>query len=760
MENLFYNLSQVLGITIIHSLWQGLTVYVALSMILQFFPEMQASSKYKLAFAALSVVLVWFGYTLYIEIDGYSWLSTVPAPPSLAVTALVPVDIEQWPTPTERYYFVIAGYLPYITMLYLGGLVFNTLKMLLAWNNIYRIRQNIIPADFQEQLSQLAHKTGVKKLVKVALSELIDVPCITGFLKPIILLPCTISSYLSAEEIQAILLHELAHIKRNDYLLNLLQQAINTLLFFNPFSTLIGRIINRERENSCDDLVVRTTNTPLVYAQALLKLEQNQPRQLQLALAATGKKYHLLHRIERIMKTQKTTVNIRPALAALVLLVCSISSIAWFNPKIEQGKISVKAINNPLTNMDLYADTFRAQAKPRKLIKPKPIVKPNVKSKTNEYAEDPKMKELTDEIEKHAKAIEQYYHGADFTQMQAAIEKKSKEMESLYNDPDLKHLEEALSKKSIEFAKLSENPDMKKLQAEIEASSKRIGEYYNTPEYAKQQKNIEKESQLLAKSKEGSPEYQQHLEAIVKLSADIKDYAKNPAIQEQIELAKKIGMQMQDYYNSPEFAKQRDELKAYGDSISKAYQNPKMKEQQKMMRELNKSIQKYQNKPEIQHEKKKLKDAEEKLREYQKSPEYKKKQLESNIDSKMLINNVIAKEVAEVKKAAATKERIAPPQRVEKPERTERPEPIEKVEPMEKTERPEPKEPKIKIDTAAVKERKPAPKQPKVPAIPKSDRITEITANNIFDNDYALKVVNTGNNNYKVVVLATRKADK
>ena len=83
------------------------------------------------------------------------------------------------------------------------------------------------------------------------------------------------------------------------------------MLFFNPFAQLINRIINQERENGCDDLVVEKTGKPLIYAQALLKLEETQGIQFQLALAATGKKYHLLNRIERIMKTKKPIGNVR-----------------------------------------------------------------------------------------------------------------------------------------------------------------------------------------------------------------------------------------------------------------------------------------------------------------------------------------------------------------------------------------------------------------------------------------------------------------
>lgn len=682
MENLFYNISQVLGITIIHSLWQGLTIYVVLSLVLQFLPDMSAASKYKLAFTALSVMLLWFAYTLYFEVDNYTWIGLIPSNQPLTANTFIPISIEQWHAPADRYYFIIARYLPYITIVYLAGLLFNTLKMLMAWNNIHRIRQTSIAAGFQQQVNQLIAQTGIRKYVKVAFSNLIDVPCITGFIKPIILLPYGISTYLTAQEIEAILLHELAHIKRNDYLLNLIQQAIGILLFFNPFSRLINRIINTERENSCDDAVVRTTGSPLIYAQALLKLEQNKRQELQLALAATGKKYHLLQRIERIMKTQKNTVNIRPVLIALVLLTFSLSSIAMLNPKIEQGKLSVKTITTK-TITNLFIDTLpKAKVKSQKpaAVKSKPAPKKSFQK--NGYlqeiqVDDPKMDALAAEIEKHANAIDKYYNSPEFEKMQADIDKKSAELDAYYNNPKLKRLQEDMEKKSAEFDKLNDNPEIKKLQEQLEANGKKIEKYYNSPESTKKQKELARESELLAKSEEGSAAYKQHMENIQKLSAEFSSYNNNPAMKEQIELSKKLAKQVSGYYQTPEYAKQRDDIRAYGDSMRQAYQSPKMKEQQEAVRELGKAMRDYQNKPEIAREKEQIKQLQEKIRVYQNSPEFKKKLKEAREST--AITEQTKKEIAEAREQAEIAVKEA---KKEQPGAFEKAEPVKKVKPV------------------------------------------------------------------------------
>lgn len=340
MQNLFYQISQVLGITIIHSLWQGLIVFAALRLLLLLRPKLSAAAKHNAAFTALTLILAWFVYTLYTELNNYNWAGTTALQ---QMPFSLPIAFSLFTTPANRAYFAITGYMPYITGIYIAGLLFNILKIGLAWFKISQIRRSAIASGYQGLIDSLSRQLGISKTTRVAYSGLIDVPCLMGFAKPLILLPLSISTYLSAEEIKAILLHELAHVKRNDYLLNLVQQIIGMLLFFNPFSRLINNIINAERENCCDDMVVHTAE-PLVYAQTLLKLEQNRTQSWQLALAATGKKHHLLTRIERIMKTKTTTLHLRPALITLLALTCAISSIAWLNPKIKDGKIDIKKI--------------------------------------------------------------------------------------------------------------------------------------------------------------------------------------------------------------------------------------------------------------------------------------------------------------------------------------------------------------------------------------------------------------------------------
>ena len=131
---------------------------------------------------------------------------------------------------------------------------------------------------------------GISRKVSVWISQHIDVPATIGFIKPVILIPFASLNNLSGDQLEAIILHELSHIKRNDYLINIMVAVIETILFFNPFVVLLSKVIKRERENCCDDFVLQYRYDPHSYAYALLRLEQSRATNLKLAIGAVSGK--------------------------------------------------------------------------------------------------------------------------------------------------------------------------------------------------------------------------------------------------------------------------------------------------------------------------------------------------------------------------------------------------------------------------------------------------------------------------------------
>jgi beta-lactamase regulating signal transducer with metallopeptidase domain len=633
MENLFYNISQVLGITIIHSLWQGLLVWFALRLLFTCAPSMSSVKKHNVGMLAMLTISVWFIYTFITQVQAHVWVDlTAATSPVFLPHFAFPINPVAHAAPSSYYNYVIEGYLPYVSALYFAGLVFNLLRLGLNWQKISLIKRTMIPADeIQLYVDSFCQQLQINKYVSVNISRFVDVPCMIGFFSPIILLPISLTTYLSTEEVKAILLHELSHIKRNDYLLNLVQQFIAILLFFNPFAQLINRIINQERENRCDDLVVQTTAQPLIYAQALLKLEQTRQVSLPLALAATGKKYHLLNRIERIMKTKKPIGNIRHLLVAVVIMAASISSIAWLNPTIKDGKLSIKKAVYPKIVKDLLlTDTTRKKAvKAKKITAYKKInkTKSNYYKHTDETygLNDAELNRLTAEVNKHAEAIGKYYDSPEFKKQIEMIEQKGKVMEDYYNRPEIKKMQEDQEKLGADFEKnWGSNGETEKLGEQMGESGKKIEKYFSSPEFKQMNEQLEKKYNIphnrnyVDDSKdENYRKYQDELQSKIP-----------PEVKEQTEQLKKMGEKMRSHYDSPEFREKTKQLRAMGDSLRMSLNGPEMKMQRIEMKKMKEQMRLSQNNPQIKKEQEQLQQATKKLNEYMKSPAFKQRMAE------------------------------------------------------------------------------------------------------------------------------------
>ena len=191
-----------------------------------------------------------------------------------------------------------------------------------------------ISPELRMFLAELAQRFSIKKKIRIGLSDLVSTPLTVGFWKPVILLPIAAVNQLSLQQTEAIILHELNHIKQNDYLINLFVACLDILLFFNPFSRLLTGIIIRERENSCDDMVLQFRYSPADYAEALMILEQHRLLEVPvLAISATGSnKKLLLNRVQRILHGTAKHSPVNYKCIAFVFIALIIGSAGLFNP--------------------------------------------------------------------------------------------------------------------------------------------------------------------------------------------------------------------------------------------------------------------------------------------------------------------------------------------------------------------------------------------------------------------------------------------
>jgi hypothetical protein len=176
---------------------------------------------------------------------------------------------------------------------------------------------------------------GIRRLVDLRLSERIASPFTAGVLRPWILLPVTALTGLSSEQLEVVLFHELAHIRRADYLWNLLQTMVETLFFFHPAVWWISRRVREERELSCDDIAVKKCSDPTLYASALLRIEEERRTRPQLAMALDGHQSRagLRARILRILGTTEARprgfrpVSLAGIAAALIVFLCPLPKV-------------------------------------------------------------------------------------------------------------------------------------------------------------------------------------------------------------------------------------------------------------------------------------------------------------------------------------------------------------------------------------------------------------------------------------------------
>jgi len=652
METQFDQLSQVIGITLLHSLWQGLLLYALLRIFIAVTPAATSTAKYGAGLFALAASVVWPVITFFIEFGKHPLVQPLAGS---ATDALPYIPLHHaasaLSTPAASAAFNIDTYMPYLVAFWLIGISINSARLLWGWRKLTNIKRSFADTlALQKRAAELAKLIDLTKKVHVFMSAQVDVPCIIGYLKPTIILPVTVVTQFSAEQIESILLHEMAHVRRNDYLVNVLQQIVAVLFFFNPFTQLINRIIYKEREHCCDDLVLQTTGKPLVYAHALLQLEEMRQTQWQLALAATGKKYFLLNRIKRIMETKKQVNNFRHILVAILLLTGSLGTIAWLNPEIKNGKIIVNPVELPgITTA--HADTVKKVGKTKKTVATTRKKAGSVKTVSRNgnvninymtgVDDDPKLKKLEADVAKRGEAMEKYYRSGEFAAIEKEMEARSKILDSFYNSPEMKRLQDSVEQKTRVFEKMNDDPKMKDLQKRMEAIGKTMEKTYNGDEAKRLQKIVELQSKLVQQevgTKDGV--YEKDRKELSKAVAQLTELTNSAEMKKDQDEIRELSKQMNAYYQSDTYKALRDDINKTSAEMRKMYQDPAVKQQTEEIRKLSVRMRDQQKSPEMLQAKENLKKAQLALTNYRNSAEFKKHQEKIRLQLKSLMKDM------------------------------------------------------------------------------------------------------------------------
>jgi bla regulator protein blaR1 len=327
------HVAEAIGATLMHSLWQLAAVALVLIVGLALVPQRAARLRYWLALSSMGVMLVLpmatFGLlyepaaatpstiTTGLTPAAYQMHGALVRPPATIVKSIGLID-------QINVFFQENAY--FLFGLWILGMAALTLRFLGSCWHIHRLRKQgtqEVPQDMASRFVDLLDQVGIRRYVGIRYSSLIDTPMVIGALKPIVLLPMGLLSGLTMEQVECILIHELGHVRRWDYLLNMLQSIAEIVLFYHPATWWVSGIIRQERENCCDELVVHLKSNKVQYARALLSLELL--RQQPTALAMTSQGGDLASRIRRItggpMPT-KRRFHARGLLFGLITMGC------------------------------------------------------------------------------------------------------------------------------------------------------------------------------------------------------------------------------------------------------------------------------------------------------------------------------------------------------------------------------------------------------------------------------------------------------
>ncbi len=323
-----------LGWTVIHSLWQGTLIAVLVAIAMSTLQKKSARLRYEIATFSLFLVFVVSLSTFIIEYDIAQQTSEDTLFPT--IHGLLYGSVEPQGFFQEQLFFwseYFNNHMSLIVSIWFIGVSFFLVRFLGGLGYVQHLKYNHnypLPLFWQKQMKRLSRRLPIRKSVELLESTLINVPMVIGYFKPVILMPLGAINHLSENEVEAILAHELAHISRNDFLLNIFFSFIEVLFYYNPAVWWISGNVRLERENCCDDLAIRLCGNSLTYAKALVSLQEvNQEMPApHFAMPFSGRKNHLLNRVKRILNQPQNKSKIMEKLTATILLLVTISFLS------------------------------------------------------------------------------------------------------------------------------------------------------------------------------------------------------------------------------------------------------------------------------------------------------------------------------------------------------------------------------------------------------------------------------------------------
>ena len=319
INNTFY----AFGWTLMHSMWQAAIITCVLYVVLFIGKEVLSSnSKYVLSVVSLLILLCWsintyWGFTHSdLSTSGETVFAFDAYLPATTSTSLL-ANVESF----------INMHMDLIIYCWLLGLMYSLTRICIGIWGIRQLEKGYLPLrSLGKILEEVKTDLGITLDVRIGESVRTNVPVVLGHLRPVILFPLEFITGMNKDHIRLIIAHELAHIRRNDYLVNIVQRIVEAIYFYNPFVWVISNRIKMEREFACDDIVLRMAQ-PNAYANALLSSYDNM-KAPPFTMGFNGSNQSLVSRLNRIMKRNMKNRK-RGNLLPMSILVIMLIGFVW-----------------------------------------------------------------------------------------------------------------------------------------------------------------------------------------------------------------------------------------------------------------------------------------------------------------------------------------------------------------------------------------------------------------------------------------------
>jgi len=322
-----------LGWTLVHSIWQGALCAMAFFIFMMILRRSHSQLRYYIGILILVALLLCSIGTFIYQYNASDFQTILPE------AAAVAQEIDTSTSSISVFLFKFKNYfyqhLPLVVFVWFLGIMILFLR--LAGGVLYSQRLKIrhtraLNAIWLKRLNVLSQRMKITRALVLLESFLVKIPVTIGYFKPVILFPVGMITGLPQDQVEALITHELAHILRRDYLLNIVQNVIDIIYFYHPGIRWISSHIRTERENCCDDIVVDVGGNSVSYVKASGNLQAKIIKEPELAMAAVGKPKRLLNRMKRLLGMKSESGDIRDRfIGASILGVCLLAFVISMN---------------------------------------------------------------------------------------------------------------------------------------------------------------------------------------------------------------------------------------------------------------------------------------------------------------------------------------------------------------------------------------------------------------------------------------------